>query len=151
MNGPTNEFREVVFLRLKELSNTVDGVRVVTPELEEQLDVILSEVNSAVSADVEASSILKSRNVSTGNAYQLLAAVDQWASVASYVVAWLYAPQSPSPERMAGWAGTIAETLRKIATALLKALATAAKSLRASSWSIGLGFPLGISVSLTWP
>jgi hypothetical protein len=150
MNGPTNIYRQQVFNRLKELPNTAGGVRVVTPQLEARLEGILSDILRAASEDVESSRLLRTDNVDSREADQLVAAIDQWASVASFAVSWLYAPQSPSVEKMAGWAKKIGNKLREIAGALLRALVVAAKSLGATSWSIGVNFPLGMSVSLTW-
>jgi hypothetical protein len=102
MNGPTDIYRQQVFNRLKELPNITGGVRVVTPQLEARLDGILSDILRAASEDVESSRLLQTDNVDSGEADQLVAAVDQWASVASFAVSWLYAPQSPSVEKMAG-------------------------------------------------
>jgi hypothetical protein len=150
VRGPSNGYRQTVFDRLKRLENVQEGVRVVTPRLETQLDEILSDIYGEISNAVERSRIPKSGRMGRATADQTLTAVDEWASVASYAVSWLYAPQSPSPEKMAGWARAISDKLRTIVNALLTALAAAAKSLGALSWSIGLGFPWGISVAVTW-
>ncbi|MGA2875197.1 MAG: hypothetical protein ABSE82_06620 [Nitrososphaerales archaeon] len=150
LNGPPDWYRQQVFKRLRALRNTYRGVRIVTPYLEVQLEEILSDILIAATEDLESSQIFKSEYLDADEANRLLSAVDQWASVASYAVSWLYAPQSPSPQRMAGWAKNIGSKLREIVGALLHALVHAAKALGASSWSIGVNFPLGISVSLSW-
>jgi hypothetical protein len=80
-----------------------------------------------------------------------LAAVESWASLASYAVAHFYAPTSPWPRDVAGWGKEAVEQLRSIAEKLRTALADAARFLGANSFSIGVGFPWGISVGLSWP
>lgn len=143
MNGPTDEYRASIFTDLEEIPTVQDQVRVVTPEIEDQLDSVLIQIYRDVSREVETSNLLRANEIGEEDAYALLTAIDQWASVASYAVAWVYAPQSPSPKRLAGWAARIADYLRRIADVLRNALATAARCLRAASWSIGVSFPWG--------
>ena len=164
MHGPNEELRAEIYNRLVELPNVEDGNRVVSEDVESRLDEILNRVRTEANDDIETSDVLpRIRNrLETGRiagdeieqhtmeSEQVLAAVDQWSSVASYASAWVYAPQSPFPRNLAGWASKVAETLRKIVNLLLTPLQVAAKALGAVQWSIGASFPWGVSVSLTW-
>lgn len=165
MNGPSDEFRAEVYTQLVGLPNIEDNVRLVNQEVEDRLDQILNGILREAENDIGASETL--RLVEDGleggrieddeierqhelESEQLLASVDQWISVASYASAWVYAPQSPSPGKLAGWAKKIAETLRKLAHLLLTPLQVAARALGAVQWSVGAAFPWGVTVSLTW-
>jgi hypothetical protein len=81
----------------------------------------------------------------------LLAIVNQWASLASYVSSSVYGPASPMPKRLAGWGQNASAQLQKLSKVLLKPLAAAAPMVGASGWSISLGFPWGVSIGLSWP
>jgi hypothetical protein len=56
----------------------------------------------------------------------------------------------PWPQGFAGLKKSVGEKLREIVDALRGVLVAIAKSLRATSWSIGVSFPWGVSVSLSW-
>ncbi len=88
--------------------------------------------------------------LSEGDARSVLSAVESWASVASYAVGWVYAPQSPFSKKLAGWLKEVPGKLREIAETLKNALLDVAHALGVNSWSIGVGFPWGISVSIGW-
>jgi hypothetical protein len=79
-----------------------------------------------------------------------LAAVDAWAGLASYAIGRFYAPASPWPYQKGGWDKMAPERLRRIGESLRGPLEQAARALGAASWSIGVGFPWGVSVSVTW-
>lgn len=78
-----------------------------------------------------------------------LAAVEAWASLASYVVAVFYAPRSPWRDE-AGWSEKAIERLRRIAHGLRDQLASVMHALGASGFFISVGFPWGLSVGINW-
>ena len=132
MIGPTDDYREAIYRRLATLPNVEDGVRIVSTEVEERLDGILADIREQAANDVETSDYqrgLAGGELASEEAEQILTAVDQWASIASYAVAWVYAPQSPSPKKLAGWAACIANYLRKLADVLTTPLRAASKAL----------------------
>lgn len=82
---------------------------------------------------------------------RLFGAVSAWASIASYVTASLYAPQSPLRRGLAGWSTKIGSQLQRIVRVLLAPLCTAARLIGAPSWSIAVSFPwAGVQVGLGW-
>jgi hypothetical protein len=82
---------------------------------------------------------------------RLFSAVNAWASIASYVTAKLYAPQSPLRSGLAGWSTKIDTQLQRIVRVLLGPLRTAARLIGALSWSIAVSFPwAGVQVGLGW-
>jgi hypothetical protein len=159
MIGATHQIRTQVVDELMQIysvsaAHEGDTVRVINETEEQALGGILERLADAVQVDVTTSSILRAGDpevLSEEQAFGLFGAVDQWASVASYAVASLYAPQSPLPRGLAGWASKIGEILQRIASILIFPLQVVARALGASSWSIGASFPWGISVSLNWP
>jgi hypothetical protein len=159
MNGATSDIRAAVANDLLEISTVraaAEGSvnRTIEESDELILEQILQRIADVANADVTTSDMLREgrrENLSQDEAFTLFGAIDQWASVASYAVASVYAPQSPIPRGLAGWAAKIGETLRHIASILMKPLEWVAHALNASGWSIGASFPWGISVSLNWP
>jgi hypothetical protein len=131
VEGPRPELRAWVGERLERL------------ESEEDVEALLSEIETEAVRDV-ASGV-------HGAGEDILAAVDAWAGLASSVVSRFYAPASPWPRSVAGWGGRAVARLRRICGVLLPALQAGANAVGASSWSVSVGFPWGISVSLTWP
>jgi hypothetical protein len=127
MNGPTREFRGYVHERAQEL------------ESEEQVDELLGQIEGALSEDMGAE-----------NPEEDLAAVEAWASVASYVVARFYAPASPWPRDVAGWSRKAAERLRRISSKVADVLRSIVGQVGATGFSIGVAFPWGISIALNW-
>lgn len=83
-------------------------------------------------------------------AQALLEVLNEWAALASYVSARVYGPASPMPRRLAGWGRRAIQLLQRIAATLLPGLRIAANALRAASVSIGLSFPWGVSIGLSW-
>ena len=82
---------------------------------------------------------------------RLFGAVSAWASIASYITAKLYAPQSPLRRGLAGWSTKIGSQLQRIVRVLLAPLQTAAKLIGALSCSIAVSFPwAGVQVGLGW-
>jgi hypothetical protein len=165
VNGPDDVFRESIYQRLQEMRTPAfdDGERV-TPETENTLGDVLEQILGQTQVAVRDSTILNPEldedqqgdvlvaTRPTLEEFQtVLVAVDEWASVASYAVSWLYAPASPLPARMAGWGGKAIEILRQIAGCLRTPLKFVAIGLEADSYSISVGFPWGVSVTLDWP
>ncbi|MGW4896801.1 leishmanolysin-related zinc metalloendopeptidase [Kitasatospora sp. NPDC004240] len=78
----------------------------------------------------------------------LLAAVDEWASLISYVTASTYAPHSPM--MFPGWSHNITVRLQEMCDKLRRLLVRAAEQAQALNYSIGVAFPWGIQISLGW-
>lgn len=165
VNGPSNDFRESIYRQLLGMRTRAfdDGERV-TPETEELLGDVLERILGQLQVDVQESAVLNpepdedqqggvllATRPSLEDAQAVAVAVDEWASVASYAVAWVYAPASPLPEKLAGMGGKAVVTLRQIAGGLRLPLKAVAVGLQADSYSISVGFPWGVSVSLDWP
>jgi hypothetical protein len=131
MTGPDDGFRAEVALAAEEIVS------------EEQLDALLVRIEEELAADLKEPE---------EDAERMIDGVVQWASVASYAVARFYGPASPWPSRdLAGYGKRAVEKLREIASQLSQPLAFALHSTGASSFSISVGFPWGISVGLSWP
>jgi hypothetical protein len=129
MEGPSDSFRA-------EIANEVARV-----ETENQLDEILARIDAAIQADLASPEEEPTR---------LIDGVTEWASVASYVVGRFYGPASPWPRDLAGWSEKAVGRLRQISDRLRNALAFALSGTGASSFSISVGFPWGISIGLSW-
>lgn len=82
------------------------------------------------------------------DANALVAAVDEWISLASSICSRVYAPASPSPEKLLKWSRTAVDWLRQICSLLESAVSAAARKLDASGWTIAVGFPWGASLGL---
>lgn len=149
MDGPTIEYRmELVQLLQRDLPQT--GPRLVTREAEAVLDSVLVDIASHMESDIERSQYLTSDDVSEEYTNSVLSAVDAWMSTASYVVGWIYAPQSPWPIGLTGWSPTIARRLRHFNQISHNILSRLRDNLGASSYTVTVSFPFGISVSLNW-
>jgi hypothetical protein len=131
MDGPPSQLRDEIGVRAEEIQS------------EEELDRVLGEIENAISEDLSSGAL--------GDPLDELAAIDAWAALASYAVARYYGPASPWPRRIGGWSKGAARRLRGIAAKLRPPLQQAAQLTHASSWSIGVSFPWGIQISLTWP
>jgi hypothetical protein len=158
MLGPAEDFRAYVSQRVESLVTEGVWAEAVSERAEDALDDILTEIAAVAESDLASDEFLTSsaafeaRNLTVEQAEDLLAAVNAWASVASYAAARLYAPNSPWRTGLAGWSKKIAKTLGRIVSILLTPLKAVAVALGASSWSIGINFPwAGVAVSLTWP
>lgn len=138
MDGPSVAFRRQIYARLLDLGDA-----------EEQVDRILAEVADQVSGAVSASDV---GALDSDAANDLLGAVNSWAALASQVVQAFYAPASPIPFRggLAGWSKDIAKHLTKITNMLAQAVRAVAHALNALAWSVGVVFPWGVEVSLSW-
>ena len=120
-----------------------------TPDLviEQRLLQVLGLIQEEMNADLER----ELPELTTDTAFEQLGAIESWASVISSAIARVDASTSPWRRKVAGWAKEVSEKIRWIAALLLAPLSAVASVLGASSWSIGLNFPWGVSVALTWP
>jgi uncharacterized membrane protein YccC len=137
MRGPTDEFRE-------QIAREIDAL-----ESEEDLYEILDRIEGQVREDEPGD---------VGNeedALHELGAIEAWASLASDATIALYAPGSLNLLRrkgrdLAGWSNDAVERLRRIAQALRNKLGTVAAVLGALVFSIGVNFPWGITIGISW-
>jgi hypothetical protein len=84
-------------------------------------------------------------------AWDLLATVQTWAGLASAAVSHVYAPASPWPRNLAGWGKKSVVSLQNVVNTLLGPLKRAVAALQKvgiNSWSIGVSFPWGVSISV---
>lgn len=139
MNPPTDDLRANVFERAMDIRNRTDeeadaGLAALIAEINEQLvEEIRKHPPFSVSADA------------------LAAACDAWASLASHALAQVHAPMSPFPRNRAGWGQGAIQQVQQFARILRAPLSTAQQGLGASSYSISVGFPWGVSIGFTWP
>jgi hypothetical protein len=130
MNGPDIEFRRSVAERIDAIQSE--------DALEELLEDILNRVNSDISDGFDEQP-----------PDEILGMAEAWLSVASYALDGFYSPASRRPD-FAGWSKGAVEKLRKIADALRPPLNAVVRVLRSAAYSIGVAFPFGASISLTW-
>jgi hypothetical protein len=130
MNGPEDELRG----RVADVAEEVAS--------EAALEDLLAEIEDALRADIE--------HGAGETPEDDMAAIESWASVASYAVARFHAPASPWPRDLAGWGKNAAGRLRSIANALSAVLRGVAHAAGATSFSIAVGFPWGITIGLSW-
>jgi hypothetical protein len=154
MRGPTDEQRERYGNRAVEVAyrHVDNDVRYVAGDVEASLQEILDDLLGELAEDVDSDDDWQ-RLPATDDiaaAEHVLASIEAWSALASYVVASLYAPQSPFPRGFGGWASGVAERLRDVTTRLHGPMTAVARVLRPDSWSIGVGFPWGVSVGLSW-
>lgn len=132
MNGPRDEFRMLI------------GDTMAEAESEDSLEHVLGLIEDELAADVE-------EGYEEERPEDVLDAVIQWAGLVSHALARFYAPASPWPRNVAGWSQRAVARLRRVAGWLRSALQAAAQALGATSWSISIAFPWGISVGVSWP
>lgn len=80
----------------------------------------------------------------------LLTAVNAWASLASYATMRFYLEGPQSARKNGGFSEKVADRLLSAADAWRPFLKRAVKTMRASSFTVSVGLPLGISIGLTW-
>ncbi len=84
----------------------------------------------------------------------MLASVEAWASVVSHLTNEAYTGPlreiSALKQRLVGWSRGVAARLTELAELLAGYLQKAMQALHASSFSISVGFPIGVSVGLSW-
>ncbi|HEX4009408.1 MAG TPA: hypothetical protein VHX62_05350 [Solirubrobacteraceae bacterium] len=139
MDGPEPNFREAVGSRSVQVREIGD---------EAELEHLLEEIEVEIRRDLEHSA--PSDAVDEGDAWSQLAAIESWAGVASNATALFYAPASPWPQSVAGWSKNAVAKLRSIANTLKPALQSLLGALSAVGFSIGVSFPWGISIGLSF-
>jgi hypothetical protein len=128
MDAPGEELR----MRLDRLEPTEeDAIRGLGDILEE-----LGQANLSITEDEEE------------NPDKVLAKVEEWTSLLSYVVVSTYGPRS----RMAyvGWLGQIPQLIRRITRRFKRIMDWVAQKLGADSWAISVQCPWGVAVQLEW-
>ena len=146
MEGPNDETRAWIAeeaLRLAEAGQAGEDDQWLVAELAGLLEALARAISDDVGVEGEVAVDLES-------ATYVLDAVQMWASATSYALVAVYAPASPLPRRLAGFANSVTEKTQVIAGILLAPLKAAAAILGADSYAIGLSFPWGVSVELGW-
>lgn len=140
MNAPSDELRA-------EVSERAIGIR---PQSDESADTELASlialINERLMVEVEQNSPDRGEDSEA-----LAAACDAWASLVSHALEQVYAPMSPFPRNRAGWGQKAIQRVQQFAATLRTPLSVAQRGLQASSYSISVGFPWGVSVGFTWP
>ena len=135
---------------------------------EDELQDILASIAERASADLEGVLTPIAERVGTNLAGvldegvelresegdELLTTIEAWASLASAVTyeAYVGPPREVGAARftLPGWAKAVGEKLTDLAKLLGHYLEVAMRALRATSFSISLSFPWGVSVGLSW-
>jgi hypothetical protein len=148
LEGPSDDFRANIALRVQEIED------------EGGVEELLADIESAASEDL--AWVADAESVDSERASVLLAAIDSWASLGSFVVVQFYGSLEPpnvgaalrwrrGPFHWApGWRRGVAERLQALAGVLRGPLEKARAALGATSFSISVGFPWGVSVGLSW-
>jgi hypothetical protein len=142
MDGPSDEIRRGMLGSIASVADAPDE------EAELRLEATLNDIGGLLERDVATAD---SDALDDESAMDQLAAIDAWAGLISSAVARVYAPASPWRRGVAGWAKRVAARLRWLTNLLLVPLKAVAAALGASSYSIGVSFPWGVSVGLNWP
>ena len=87
-------------------------------------------------------------------AENVLVSVEAWASLASYACTKFYF-EGPNEvgtplRRLGGWSKGVVSQLTQLAQRFGQMLSRAMRAIGATSYSIGVSFPFGISVGLSW-
>jgi len=142
MDGPSDKVRSSLIEPILGVADEPDE------EAERRLEATLDEIGGLLEGDLVPSDWAE---LNEETAMDQLAAIDAWAALISSAVARVYAPASPWHRGVAGWAKSVAARLRWLTYLLLIPLKAVAAALGANSYSIGVSFPWGISVGLSWP
>jgi len=129
----------------------VDALLSSRPASEEALEEALELIGARAEDDLLTRPDLESDDE---RAWELLGAVDAWASLASYAFQRVYVEEPAdvgSPfRRFKGARPDVMKRLRSCASRFKRPLEAACGVLGALSYSISVGFPLGLSVGVTW-
>jgi hypothetical protein len=87
-------------------------------------------------------------------AEEILVSVEAWASLASYACTKFYF-EGPNEvgtplRRLGGWSKGVVSQLTQLAQRFGQILSRAMQALGATSYSVGVSFPFGFSVGLSW-
>lgn len=89
--------------------------------------------------------------IDADDGHAVIAAVQGWASAASYATTRFYFDDGPaSIFGGGGFSGSVNEKLEDLAAKWSGYLLKAVKATRASSFSIQVGFPFGVAIGLGW-
>jgi hypothetical protein len=141
MNGPDRDFRETIGSYAEQLRGSDE---------EQALEDALEQIENEILRDLYSDDRLTRDELSEADAWEQLAAIESWASVASGTVARYYGPASPWPRSVSGWSKKAAARLRSIANTLKSALQQVANALQAVGFTIGVSFPWGISIGVSF-
>jgi len=159
VDGPNRDVRDAVISLLDETAPPEDRTQADESRAEAALQRIEEVLRADVSGDERLGPVMEEvlaghsvdlPDIDGVEANELLAVVQEWAGLASYVSARVYGPGSPMPRKLAGWSRKAVATLQRIANLLLVGLRTAGKALGAATVSIAVSFPWGISIGLNW-
>jgi len=143
MNGPSDSLRREVQRQCEQLRGTrASNGLVVDAALEDGLERILDVIGEELTRALDGG-----RTVEPD---ETIARIDAWAPLASYAVVRTYGPESPWWGGRAGWRASAVKKLRGLAGRLGSELEHAAVSLGADSWSVGVSFPAGLAIALSW-
>lgn len=134
MHGPSQEFRAKVMGEIKERRLGEAGTD------DEQTAAVISLISDEISGDVGVG------DLEGQSPEDILAAVDAWAALLSDTMGRSVAPGSA----LAGWDADPLKRLRVAVNEFQVPLRSAATAFGASGWGVGIGFPAGVSVSVSW-
>jgi hypothetical protein len=127
--------------------------RAVSVAEEWQVEALLEEIVRRAEDDL-ASEFGPPEALPADRAEELLVDVETWAALASHVTLEAYAGPVRELGAMhlsrAGWARGVGAQLTKLARLLTGYLIAARNAIGAVGFSIGVGFPAGVSVALNW-
>jgi hypothetical protein len=143
--GPTPNDQQRIYFALAEATT------------EEAIASTLFEIRLLAASDLDR--VVGLEEISPELGQEILAAVEAWASLASAVVMEFSLTQQRRNIGAAwklggrvwpGWKKALAGQLRQVGDTLRPSLSAARTALGATSFSISVGFPWGISVGLSW-
>lgn len=87
-------------------------------------------------------------------AEELLVSVEEWASLASYACTKFYF-EGPNEvgtplRRLGGWSKGVVSMLTDLVKQFGQMLSRAKRAIGATSYSVGVSYPFGVSVGLSW-
>ncbi|NGO73532.1 hypothetical protein [Streptomyces boncukensis] len=133
MEHPNEKFRDQIKEHLK--SDEPPDARA-----ENALRLIAEELRSEVHAE--------QLQPEEGQGQDAFSVVDSWASLVSFAVGSVYAPQSPFPRP--GWSRGVSEMLSHIVELLSQCLKRLRGLSAPTSWAIVVTFPWGLSLEVSW-
>jgi hypothetical protein len=140
MRAPSRELRQNVAEQARALRDLNDE------EAESGLENLLHQIFESLQGIIDDNGYF----TNVERADDIVVSCHGWASLVSHAIAEVYAPNSPFPRRVAGWAQGVINRLDRISATLRKPLDRAKSAAGANSYSISVGFPWGISISFTW-
>lgn len=111
---------------------------------EAELVGVLDEIATAAESDLKQVAGMRD------GGHELVSAIETWASVASYATTRFYFEGPESIFKGGGFSKNVVSSLQRHAKTYSGYLRSALAGTGASSFSIAVGFPFGLSVGLTW-